>query len=87
MIKFLKILLWGQPIVVEEVGGIAIIDGSNLLGVTVGNYCASKAMHLASRYGIGFVVLRNTNSVGPGQFYAKQMVEVGMKVRKKLFLV
>uniref|UniRef100_A0A915LLC8 Uncharacterized protein n=1 Tax=Meloidogyne javanica TaxID=6303 RepID=A0A915LLC8_MELJA len=74
-----EISIDGQPIVVEEVGGIAIIDGSNLLGVTVGNYCASKAMHLASRYGIGFVVLRNTNSVGPGQFYAKQMVEVGMK--------
>ncbi|CAK5045124.1 unnamed protein product [Meloidogyne enterolobii] len=36
-------------------------------------------MELARIYGIGFVVLRNTNSVGPGQFYAKQMVRLGMK--------
>ncbi|CAK5032032.1 unnamed protein product [Meloidogyne enterolobii] len=76
----------GQPIVVEERDGIAIIDGSNLLGVTVGNYCASKARELARIYGIGFVVARNANSIGPGQFYARQMVEHGMEVSKELFL-
>lgn len=69
----------GQPIVLEEIGCTAIVNGANLLGVNVGNFCTSKAVELARIYGVGFVIVTNFDYVGPGRYYVKKMTELGLE--------
>jgi LDH2 family malate/lactate/ureidoglycolate dehydrogenase len=56
-------LLLGVPKVLKQKGGTAWVDGANLLGAVVGNFCTDLAIELAKEHGIGWVVANNSNHV------------------------
>lgn len=48
----------GEPVVEKESAGTALVDGKNLLGPVVGNFCMNLAIKKAKEAGIGWVVAR-----------------------------
>ncbi len=48
----------GEPVVVKESAATALVDGKNLLGPVVGNFCMNLAIKKAKEVGIGWVVAR-----------------------------
>jgi LDH2 family malate/lactate/ureidoglycolate dehydrogenase len=70
----------GVPTVLKQKGATAWVDGQQLLGVVVGNFCTDLAIGLAKEHGIGWVVANNSNHYGICQHYAKRMARAGMIV-------
>lgn len=58
----------GSPKVLRETRATAHVDGNNLLGPVVGNFCMAAAMKKAKDEGIGFVVAK-------GVFYLSLLEE------------
>lgn len=48
----------GEPVVLKESAATALVDGKNLLGPAVGNFCMDLAMKKAKESGVGWVVAR-----------------------------
>lgn len=48
----------GEPVVEKESVATALVDGKNLLGPVVGNFCMNLAIKKAKEVGIGWVVAR-----------------------------
>lgn len=48
----------GEPVVEKESAATALVDGKNLLGPVVGNFCMNLAIKKAKEVGIGWVVAR-----------------------------
>lgn len=48
----------GEPVVEKESVATALVDGKNLLGPVVGNFCMNLAIKKAKECGIGWVVAR-----------------------------
>lgn len=46
----------GEPVVEKESAATALVDGKNLLGPVVGNFCMDLAVKKAKEVGIGWVV-------------------------------
>lgn len=46
----------GEPVVEKESAATALVDGKNLLGPVVGNFCMDLAIKKAKEVGIGWVV-------------------------------
>lgn len=46
----------GEPVVEKESAATALVDGRNLLGPVVGNFCMDLAIKKAKEVGIGWVV-------------------------------
>lgn len=46
----------GEPVVQKESAATALVDGKNLLGPVVGNFCMDMAIKKAKEVGIGWVV-------------------------------
>lgn len=46
----------GEPVVEKESAATALVDGRNLLGPVVGNFCMKLAIQKAKEVGIGWVV-------------------------------
>ncbi len=46
----------GEPVVEKETAATALVDGKNLLGPVVGNFCMNLAIKKAKEVGIGWVV-------------------------------
>lgn len=46
----------GEPVVEKESSATALVDGKNLLGPVVGNFCMNLAIKKAKEAGIGWVV-------------------------------
>lgn len=46
----------GEPVVEKESAATALVDGKNLLGPVVGNFCMNLAIKKAKEAGIGWVV-------------------------------
>lgn len=46
----------GEPVVEKESAATALVNGMNLLGPVVGNYCMNLALKKAQEVGIGWVV-------------------------------
>lgn len=46
----------GEPVVEKESAATALVDGKNLLGPVVGNFCMDLAIKKARESGIGWVV-------------------------------
>ncbi|MEQ2302796.1 hypothetical protein AMECASPLE_010354, partial [Ameca splendens] len=51
----------GEPVVEKESAATALVDGKNLLGPVVGNFCMNLAIRKAKEVGIGWVVAHGTN--------------------------
>ncbi|KHN76802.1 Malate dehydrogenase [Toxocara canis] len=68
----------GQPKILKRKGATAWIDGRNLLGPVVGNFCMKLAIELAKEVGIGWVVAKNSSHFGIAGWYAMQAMKYEM---------
>jgi len=58
--------------------GIAVVDGGDGLGPVAGKLAADLAIQKAEQFGIGMVLIRNTNSVGSLAYYTEMIARHGM---------
>ena len=56
----------GEPVVEKETVATALVNGSNLLGPVVGNFCMDLAIKKALNVGIGWVVAHGKSTAIPG---------------------
>ncbi|KAI6217629.1 hypothetical protein M3Y95_01209600 [Aphelenchoides besseyi] len=68
----------GTPKILKQKGSTAYVDGCNLLGPVVGNFCTRVAIELAKEHGIGWVVCRGSNHYGICASYTLQMAKEGL---------
>lgn len=64
-----------EPSILKESGATAYVDGNNLLGPVVGNFCMKLAMDKAESIGIGMVVAKRSNHYGIAGYYSMQATE------------
>ncbi|PAV70957.1 hypothetical protein WR25_20932 [Diploscapter pachys] len=67
----------GEPRILEERAATAWVDGNNLLGPVVGNFCIDLAIRKAKEAGIGWVVARGSNHYGIAGWYSMQAMRKG----------
>jgi LDH2 family malate/lactate/ureidoglycolate dehydrogenase len=65
----------GDPIILKQSPGTALVDGQNLLGPYVGKYCMNIAMEKAKNIGIGLVAARRSNHFGIAGYYSLKAVD------------
>lgn len=53
----------GEPVVEKESAATALVDGKNLLGPVVGNFCMNLAIKKAKEAGIGWVVAHGESNI------------------------
>uniref|UniRef100_A0A3Q0SEA3 Malate dehydrogenase n=1 Tax=Amphilophus citrinellus TaxID=61819 RepID=A0A3Q0SEA3_AMPCI len=68
----------GEPVVEKESAATALVDGQNLLGPVVGNFCMNLAIKKAKEVGIGWVVAHSSNHYGIAGYYAMQALKENM---------
>ncbi|XP_060742825.1 uncharacterized oxidoreductase YjmC-like [Tachysurus vachellii] len=68
----------GEPVVEKESVATALVNGKNLLGPVVGNFCMSLALKKAQDVGIGWVVAYTSNHYGIAGYYSKQALQKNM---------
>ncbi|KAG7273436.1 hypothetical protein CRUP_023661 [Coryphaenoides rupestris] len=68
----------GEPVVEKETGATALVDGKNLLGPVVGNFCMALALKKAKEAGVGWVVAHGSNHYGIAGYYAMQALKENM---------
>lgn len=61
-----------------EKGPVSILDGDAGMGYVVGQYAVDAALAKAKEFGIGMVVVRNSNHFGAASLFARQAAEAGM---------
>ena len=64
--------------VVRDFGSTALIDGDNGLGQPIGVRAMELAVEKARRYGVGLVLVKNSNHFGIAGYYSLKAVEKGM---------
>ncbi|XP_046890192.1 uncharacterized oxidoreductase YjmC-like isoform X2 [Hypomesus transpacificus] len=68
----------GEPVVEKETVATALVNGSNLLGPVVGNFCMDLAIKKALNVGIGWVVAHGSNHYGIAGYYSMQALRENM---------
>ena len=68
----------GNPIILKESLGTALVDGQNLLGPYVGKYCMNIAIEKAKKVGIGLVTARHSNHFGIAGYYILKALDKGL---------
>uniref|UniRef100_A0A914WA09 Malate dehydrogenase n=1 Tax=Plectus sambesii TaxID=2011161 RepID=A0A914WA09_9BILA len=68
----------GTPEILKEKGSTAWVDGCNLLGPVVGNFCMDLAIKKAREFGIGWVVAKGSNHFGIAGWYAMRALNEGL---------
>ncbi|KAM9495185.1 LOW QUALITY PROTEIN: putative oxidoreductase YjmC [Clarias gariepinus] len=68
----------GEPVVEKESAATALVNGMNLLGPVVGNYCMNLALKKAQEVGIGWVVAHGSNHYGIAGYYSLQALKKNM---------
>ncbi|XP_074534138.1 putative oxidoreductase YjmC [Halichoeres trimaculatus] len=68
----------GEPVLEKESAATALVDGRNLLGPVVGNFCMNLAIQKAKEVGVGWVVARGSNHYGIAGYYAMQALKENM---------
>lgn len=68
----------GEPAILSERAATAYVDGCNLLGPVVGNFCMQLAISKAKASGIGLVTAKNSNHYGIAGWYAMQASDEGL---------
>lgn len=64
--------------VVSENGAILVYDGQNGLGQVVAHTCTQHAARLASRFGLGLAVARESNHFGAAAWWAQEVARCGL---------
>ncbi|XP_077567271.1 putative oxidoreductase YjmC [Stigmatopora nigra] len=68
----------GEPEVDKESPATALVNGKNLLGPVVGNFCMDLAIKKAKEVGIGWVVAHGSNHYGIAGHYAIRAMKENM---------
>uniref|UniRef100_A0A3Q2QR73 Uncharacterized oxidoreductase YjmC n=1 Tax=Fundulus heteroclitus TaxID=8078 RepID=A0A3Q2QR73_FUNHE len=68
----------GEPVVEKESAATALVDGKNLLGPVVGNFCMNLAIRKAKEVGIGWVVAHDSNHFGIAGYYSMEALKENM---------
>jgi LDH2 family malate/lactate/ureidoglycolate dehydrogenase len=68
----------GSPEILQEKASTAWVDGKNLLGPVVGNFCADLAIKKAKETGVGWVVAKGSNHYGIAGWYSLRACEQGL---------
>jgi len=63
--------------VIRDYGATALVDGDNGLGHPVAFYAVRVAVEKAEKYGIGFVLVRNSHHFGVAGYYPLKVAEQG----------
>jgi LDH2 family malate/lactate/ureidoglycolate dehydrogenase len=66
------------PEFIMDDGAVAVIDGKNGLGPVAGHLAVGTAVEKAKKYGIGMVLIRNTNNMGALAYYAQAAADSKM---------
>jgi LDH2 family malate/lactate/ureidoglycolate dehydrogenase len=69
-----------EPVVVQDSPATALVDGNNLLGPVVGNFCMQLAIKKAKEVGIGMVVANRSNHYGIAGHYSMQALKENLIV-------
>ena len=67
-----------KPIVLRQLPSFTIIDAENSIGAISASFATSIAINQARNNGIHTVFSRNSNTFGPGFYYAEQIANRGM---------
>ncbi|VDP03054.1 unnamed protein product [Soboliphyme baturini] len=68
----------GTPVILKEKAASAWVDGKNLLGPVVGNFCMDLAIKKAKASGLGMVVAKGSNHFGICGWYTMQASDRGL---------
>ncbi|VDO27960.1 unnamed protein product [Heligmosomoides polygyrus] len=68
----------GTPKILKEQAGTAWVDGNNLLGPVVGNFCMDLAIKKAKEAGVGWVVAKGSNHFGICGWYVMRAMREGL---------
>lgn len=71
----------GEPVVEKESPATALVDGRNLLGPVVGNFCMKLAIEKAKDVGIGWVVARGRFCFSSWSFWSSQLLVVQLDIQ------
>ncbi|KAG6794509.1 hypothetical protein HZU73_10074 [Apis mellifera caucasica] len=64
-----------KPKIVSDFQAVALIDGNNGLGHTIGKYCMELAIDKAKKYGISMITVRGSNHYGICGYYSQMAIE------------
>jgi LDH2 family malate/lactate/ureidoglycolate dehydrogenase len=67
-----------EPEIVYSSPMTAVYDGKNGIGQYVSKIACEKAVHMATRNGIGIVTVKNSNHFGIAGYWAEQIMKNGM---------
>ncbi|KAF8363773.1 hypothetical protein PRIPAC_90696 [Pristionchus pacificus] len=67
----------GEPTILNERAGTAWVDGRNLLGPVVGNFCIDLAVKKAKEAGVGWVSAKGSNHFGIAGWYSLRAMRQG----------
>lgn len=67
-----------DPITLKETVATALVDGQNVLGPVVGDYCMELAIAKAKHSGVGWVSAKGSNHYGIAGWYSMKAVEHGL---------
>uniref|UniRef100_A0A914RQI8 Malate dehydrogenase n=1 Tax=Parascaris equorum TaxID=6256 RepID=A0A914RQI8_PAREQ len=70
----------GEPVILKERSASAWVDGNNLLGPVVGNFCMDLAIKKAKNAGVGWVVAKGSNHFGIAGWYSMRAMKQGLMV-------
>ncbi|MDY0287204.1 MAG: Ldh family oxidoreductase [Sphaerochaeta sp.] len=65
-------------VIKDEDGPVVLLDGDAGLGYIVGKKGMAVAIERAKRFGIGFVLVRNSNHFGAAALYTRMATDVGL---------
>lgn len=68
----------GKPKILKDKAATAWVDGNNLLGPVVGNFCMSTAIKKAKEAGVGWVVAKGSNHYGIAGWYSMTAQKQGL---------
>lgn len=68
----------GEPTIVKESPGTALVDGKNAMGQVVGTMAMDLCVHKAKSHGIAMVVARNSNHFGTCAYYTMRALQHDM---------
>nr|CRZ23024.1 Bm6087 [Brugia malayi] len=68
----------GVPKILKENAASAWVDGNNLLGPVVGNFCMDIAIRKAKEAGVGWVVAKGSNHFGIAGWYSIRAMNEGL---------
>lgn len=66
-----------KPRPVARKHAVCLLDGRNGFGQVVGQVAMRQAIHLAARFGVGVVGVKQSNHFGPAAYYVNQAAEKG----------